>query len=380
MAVDIVSSKKSRLKGIDALRCIAFLMVFISHCGIGLPIGECGVSLFLVISGFVTVYSNLNREPAFSPGFKSNLKFAIKKIKGLYILHVVCTLLMTIKLLIGGNISLGLIVVKFILNLLLIQEWFPLANASINGVSWYLCVILLFYFLYPWVDSFFRKYMDTRKAKIDIVFLITLMFVISFGSRLILGDIDLGNSTVFRSNLCHWLVYYFPPVRLIEILIGCNLALVYLNAENNENDILKWTIYELVTIIALIVVNCLYLNYIELPTIGIFNPSEIWWKDSLVYVLPSIISVFVFARNRGIVTRPLNNGLTSYISNMSRNGFLIHFVVIQYIDSVIERVDTLSVFAENNILKVLLYALVTAISCEIWKHAVNNRERKKGTI
>lgn len=45
---NIGSFNSERLYGIDVLRCITFLMVFISHCGVGLSIGEGAVSLFLV--------------------------------------------------------------------------------------------------------------------------------------------------------------------------------------------------------------------------------------------------------------------------------------------------------------------------------------------
>lgn len=375
---NIGSCNPDRLNGIDLLRCIAFLMVFISHCGVGLSIGEGGVSLFLVISGFVTLYSGLRKNGVFETGLRNNFRYAVNKIRDLYILHVVCTLLMSVKLFVGDNgLSFGFIVLKFVLNMLLIQEWFPISSASINGVAWYLCVLFLFYFIYPWINNYFRSCTKKKEVIRNILLLLFAMTIVSVGSRLLLENATLGNDAVFRSNLNHWVVYYFPPVRLMEMLIGCNLAYIYFSSKHIE-DKGKYSFLELISMFLLVLSNCIYLNYIRIPDFWLISSNESWWKDSLLYILPSMFSVNVFAAGKGVVSNFLNNKIVKYIADLSRSGFLIHFVVIQYLDAIIERVGYIRFPVNDGLIRTMLYALITVVVCEIWKWCKTRKSADRG--
>ena len=364
---NIVNNKSRRLYGIDVLRCVAFLMIFISHCGVRLPLGECGVSIFLVISGFVTMYSCSKKGTVFKVGLKNNFKYAISKIKDLYLLHIVCTLLMTLKLFIGNSgLSSGFIVLKFVLNILLIQEWFPISASSINGVSWYLCVLFLFYFVYPWINNYFSDSCNFKKAERNIFLLLIAIMLICVVSRLLLGNFSLENDKLFRSNLCHWIVYYFPPVRLLEMLVGCNLAYIFI-FKSHIRDARIYSILEVIAVLLLVLSNCLYINYFVISELGLLAMNETWWKDSLLYIIPSMLAVYLFAVGKGVISNFLNNKVVMYIADLSRNGFLIHFVVIQYLDSIIEMTDGITFLFNYDLIRIVVYAIITIISCEIWK-------------
>lgn len=133
---------------LQGLRAIAFLAIFLSHSGIG-PFGcfgAWGVSLFLMMSGFLMSYRYLQKSNTPTFGFS----FVWSKLKKLYPLHII---MMIAKLpfafvyLFRGWISLALLLVAICLNVTLLQIWIP--NESLytllNGPSWFMCVIALAY-------------------------------------------------------------------------------------------------------------------------------------------------------------------------------------------------------------------------------------------
>ena len=142
---------KGKLNQIQALKGIAFLGVFLSHTGFTCfwSIGHWGVSVFLVLSGFMMTYSYYHKNRITNISLKDNILFAWKKIRNLYLLHIITMLTMLVFAFIGIKSDIRILIPKILLNILLLQEWFPLENASINGVSWYLSTAVFTYFLFP---------------------------------------------------------------------------------------------------------------------------------------------------------------------------------------------------------------------------------------
>ncbi len=69
-----------RINGLQFLRLIAFLCIFFSHAMRELSIlGAAGVSVFIILSGFLMTYNYYDREITVNP-----FKFAVRKIKLLY--------------------------------------------------------------------------------------------------------------------------------------------------------------------------------------------------------------------------------------------------------------------------------------------------------
>ena len=74
-----------RITSLQALRAIAFINIFISHCGVTMFFGGAwGVSLFFVLSGFVMYYAYCERD--LGANLLSRIKFAYVKIN--YIIFV----------------------------------------------------------------------------------------------------------------------------------------------------------------------------------------------------------------------------------------------------------------------------------------------------
>lgn len=96
-----------RLEQIEALRGIAFLGVFLSHTGIVCfgAAGHWGVSIFLVLSGFMMMYSYYDKNRITQSGFFYCIQFSAHKIRKLYPLHILTMLSMAAFWFVGGGES-----------------------------------------------------------------------------------------------------------------------------------------------------------------------------------------------------------------------------------------------------------------------------------
>lgn len=115
---------RSRLDSIQGLRAVAYIAIFISHTGTGDYgcLGAWGVSVFLVMSGFLMMMSYLKKDniPKFGLGF------AWGKVKKLYPLHVVTTMFAALYAVKTG-IALKQTVRDIGIHLTMTQMWIPKA-------------------------------------------------------------------------------------------------------------------------------------------------------------------------------------------------------------------------------------------------------------
>lgn len=120
--------RKKKIEAMQALRAIAFIGVVMSHCGFNDSTGAWGVSIFIVMSGFLSVYNHLD-DVKFSTSIKDNIKFSFGKIQRLYPLHMLMTMAAVFPLKIswirGLSKLTGEVLKKFALNSLLLQSWIP---------------------------------------------------------------------------------------------------------------------------------------------------------------------------------------------------------------------------------------------------------------
>ena len=215
---------KGKLNQIQALKGIAFLGVFLSHTGFTWfwSVGHWGVSVFLVLSGFMMTYSYYHRNRIKNTSLKDNILFAWKKIKNLYLLHIITMLAMLIFAFIGIKSDIRIVIPKILLNIFLIQEWFPLENASINGVSWYLSTAVFTYFLFPVI---LKKLENIRDSKVILNYLIALLVIQVFICKAISfipSNLAFFTGKIFLlPNISEWLIYFFPLTRCIDFIIGC---------------------------------------------------------------------------------------------------------------------------------------------------------------
>lgn len=150
-----------KIDSIQAFRGLAFLCVFLSHVPLA-STGPMGVSMFLVMSGFLMALSYDSRMEALPKGLSRSVRFGFKKNRKLYPLHLLTLALMVLytaaELWKHGfapeEVRNAAIALPF--HLVMGQAWLPnrALYFSFNKVSWYLSVCVFAYTVFPF---FFRK-------------------------------------------------------------------------------------------------------------------------------------------------------------------------------------------------------------------------------
>lgn len=145
---------------LQALRFGFAVMIFLHHVELFEAGGSCGVSFFLLLSGFVM--SRGYAEKVAQPGF-SWRHYMGRRILRLWPLHLVCLLVaVAVRVFLYGEEIGGW---WWLPNLCLLQSWLPYPHIyfSGNAVSWCLSDLLFFYALFR---GFHRCCMGGRSAMV----------------------------------------------------------------------------------------------------------------------------------------------------------------------------------------------------------------------
>lgn len=372
-----------KINSLQGLRAIAFLGIFLAHSGIKKfgPAGALGVSIFYILSGFVMIYSYYGKERIQSTGLLDNLKFAWFKIRPLYPLHLLTTALMLVFLIFGSEANtIPQIITKLVLNLLLIQEWFPIADAAINGVSWYLSVSLFCYFLFPWLLRAFEKIQKKRDAILILVLLIEFQFLIVLLASQVSTPANDMNGWL-TDNYTYWLSYKFPPIRLIDFLIGCDLGLLWKLSASGANE---EQIASLRSNLCMIIAICLALGaqFFVLSSYAaqnfLPNTNSHWWTTALIYSIPSCLLIWYTARENNLFARFLSTDFMAKFGNLTRYAFLIHFTVFAYIAAVVRAIGGKAFYKSyGSYIKLVVGLIITIILTLLWEHLSEGRKQKK---
>lgn len=318
---------RSRIESIQVIRAIAFILVFLSHVEL-ISTGPIGVSLFLVLSGFCMTYSYLGTEQRRiqDPSVRNCLRFAWGKVKKLYPLHVI-TLLLVALVIFGGLLlhkgSEAEIAEQggyFVANALLLQSWIPWQHGyfSFNAVSWYLSTSAFSYFIFPWV---FRAIWSKDRKRIarlagtTIALMILVAFILEIGK----------NTWEWQNAIIKWIVYICPVYRAGDFIIGLVAGYIFLtNRQTRGGGGIQHSISEILVVILMIAQVIIYNSNVSQAT----N-----WTLTLFWLPTSVLCIYLFAVNKGIVSRTLSKGKTLvWIGNISGETFLIHQICIKAVE------------------------------------------------
>ncbi len=333
---------KNRINSLQVIRAFAFLGIFTSHSSIVAFSGggAWGVSVFLILSGFLMFCSYGDTDRIKGNGIVYSIRFGIGKIKKLYPLHIVSMFLAMPYLFLEykGYLGIGKIVnptLKMFFNATLMQSWVPNRGFyfSLNAVSWYLSVSLFLYIMFPFILRLMKKYNGIKTAIVVMICTFALQIVMAYVSyRIQIDFID-------NDNFIHWFTYIFPLSRLEDFVIGCNLGYIFMNMKNDvERSCKKYTLLEFGIIVLIILQLATYVLVVSIPSID--DPSissENWWSLTCFWTITSCALIYVFAMNAGKISKILANKSLVFIGNMSANAFLIHQMVYRYLESVEKR-------------------------------------------
>lgn len=325
------------------------------------------VSIFFILSGFVMVYNYYKADKIRSCSFIKNIIFSYRKIKKLWILNLLLTSFLTLFWFSEEqNNPLWLLIYKLLLNILLIQEWFPIKDVSINGVSWFLCTILFANFVFPWWIRIIEKYYTKLIAYILTFFCLFLEIVIAVIANDLQSVLWIQQIPFIETNLSGWLVYSFPLSRFLDIVIGYNLAFIFLNIDSLPK---KYT--NAIQIFALILsfISCIFYN---LYNEDLDNHLLSLLTLNFIFTTSSICLVFTFASNDGYLTNLIGNKIFLYFAQISPQIFLIHPIVFCCINKIyyhIPYIDPLPFIDKYGCyINLTIGFLITILCSEIWKN------------
>lgn len=347
--------KKEKLLSLQVLRALACLGIVLSHIGaVSRSFGRSGVVIFFMLSGFVLTYNYFDRELECS--IKTNSLFAVNKIKKLYLLHIVTLAFMFVITIVQDGFKIlnpVRLALQTVLHILLIQTWVPKSAyySSMNGVAWFLSVMLFLYFCFPFIIGIVKKFRTKKTA----ILCITLSVIIQMLFSLFMEK-------NFINETCGWATYVFPVYRVLDFFEGCCLGYIFIN--RNAEKSIKSGLINLFEIIAVVLVLFTNNNTVLHSQITIF-----------LYYVCAISAIFLFAIKKGFITTFLTNKVMIYLGDLSSNIFLIHSVVLTYINVFfyIIRVNI------NPWVNRILVLVITFIASVLWDKIYSLLKTKKSS-
>lgn len=302
-----------RLTGIQALRAIAFLEIFLGHCGMECFSASFGVAIFTILSGFCMGINYLPKSESLSLSPGNSVKFGISKVKRLYVLHLIMLLITYIMVQMPDSKE---AITSLIADVLLLKSW--RTNSAdyfaYNGVSWYLSMYLFVCMGAPYVIRGIARI----KKKTQ---LITAGAVV-YAAMLVIGYYVSVTPIPIGDGFAKWLTYISPIYRSLDFSMGVMLGWIYLNYNK------EW-VRNSKAVIVLEVFAVLLFFLMEYAYIFVASkyPGLV---DNAYFTFTALLFVWVFAVCGGPITKALDNKVLVLIGNLSSAAFLIHQIVIRW--------------------------------------------------
>ncbi len=306
------------LTALNGIRFIAAISVFLFHSSLA-PIfgpfsdptasswyytifsktGWVSVSMFFILSGFVMGWSS---RPVDHP-----IRFYMRRFAKIYPVNVVVMLVT----LVTGVISISRPDI-WLPNLLLLQTWIPRAENYIGGntPSWFLCAIILFYVIFPFVYRWVRA-LPADKLWTTIFVCYAGMFI----SQLVIyyfthNETPLPGWPFKVGEIQWWLSYTLPLTRVFEFVIGLVLSRI----------ILEGYFIRISTLTSTVLLAISYVIDVNLPFQFSYNLITLY---PLVFLLGSL-AVGDVRGKRSFLNLPV----MQWLGNISFGFYMIHFTVL----------------------------------------------------
>ncbi|MEN8655957.1 acyltransferase [Streptomyces sp. 21So2-11] len=308
----------SSLPSLTGMRMVAALAVFFYHAGELSPLpsvaaagafksvfgqgGWFGVSFFFVLSGFVLTWAA--RPTDTMP------RFWRRRLVKVFPNHLVTLVAATVSSVVLGQ-TLG--VWKTVANMFLLQSWDWHVDiwGGINPVSWSLSCELLFYASFPLV----LRLVNRIKASRLWLWTLGTTAVIALAptvATLVVPSGPLTFAPISEGEL--WFLYAFPPIRMLEFLLGILLARTVQQG--------RWIPLGLLPATALLLA-----TYIL--------SSHVGFSHGLVAVTALPIGLLIAAAAHADINdgwSPVRGPVAVWIGKISFAFYLWHFLVLQTMD------------------------------------------------
>ena len=297
------------IKSLQSLRFVFIMLVVMSYI-IGKSFdfgGECGVSFFFVLSGFILSYAYGRQVQNGKFRWKRFLK---KQLLKFYPLHLVTFLVMVA---LDARLERYFSWPKLLANALLLQSWVPSDDFYFvaNGSSWFLSDLLFFYVvfgvLFTWLNS-----VSLRK----------LIFV---------GAAVLGLYVVLAvsipTSMVNPLLYASPATRLLDFALG--ILLFRFSVSASAGQVERWLGRQSAGCISLIEV--LLVCWVVL-SFFVYERSAIGFRCASMFWGVSPVVLFGFVKTdklRGVVTLCLHHPVMQWLGSISFEIYLTHWITMR---------------------------------------------------
>jgi peptidoglycan/LPS O-acetylase OafA/YrhL len=346
-----MSNKPGQLHSLTGLRFFAALMVFGLHvAGRGnmdksegafnlLGAGMVGVSFFFILSGFVLAWTA-------RPGDGAR-QFYQRRFARIYPLYALCWL-----------IALGLLVVirdhplswQDFAPLSLLQAWVPSDTIyfAVSAVFWSLSCEAFFYLMFPLIFRLLRN-LGTPGRLIGMAIVVAVVVTVAF----VVHPVQEGSAS-------YWFIYFFPPIRIFEFILGILLALQM--KRSSSFPVPLWAAASLVVVV--------YFADSFLP--GAFKPVA-------VTLIPFALVIWAAARADLLgLWSPFRNRILVTLGIWSYSFYLIHSQALTVWITVLGQFGIkISTSSGPTLVAILLGALVVGIVAAAILHKLVEKPAEK---
>ena len=291
--------------------------------------GYLGVGFFFILSGFVLAL-NYEKKVIDNPNFDKK-KFYIARIARIYPLHVLTFCIMLPFVVI--NVWQGYFHWDIAgANLLLLQSYFPIKDFyfSINNVSWSISTEFFFYLMFPFFVIWLHKF---PKLKYILLLIIPIIII---AEPYFKTDLKLEKG----------IFYINPIIRSFDFILGIITCQLYRKVKDTNISFSKGTLIELGSLLLL----------------GIFfyfhNDVARAFRYGIYYWIQMVAIVLVFAMQKGLFSKILQNKGLIYLGEISFAFYMIHMIVIKYGNQYLPKLNDFSKIGIYFIVALILSALI----------------------
>lgn len=323
----------SKIEVLTSLRFFAAIVIILYHarqsftCLHVLPeeiVYSQGVSFFFILSGFILTYVYRN--------FKTTRDYFFylgKRIARLWPLHVATLLLYLLIVPAGMDTTAGTSAIEasttLLLNFTMLQSWVPDLRVffSYNAPSWSISTEFFFYLTLPFLLLGAKRF---KWLPASLCALLTVSSIAVCNSFQIPGWSADGLSL-------QGLLAINPIARILEFALGMTAALIFKDyAGKRATNFVNATILEALTLIATIwaVFNSSPISA-SLEKLSFIGPAGAYWlAEAGIPLLPFTSLIFVFAFQRGLISKILSAGYFVKLGEISFALYLVHFPLLEY--------------------------------------------------
>ena len=360
------SVEKTRLKQLDGLRLLFIFMIILSHSvGFTYSYGykdffykyfmaaNLGVNYFFLSSGFMLYITNYNKKLKID--VISCIMFAINKIKKIYPLYIISTIMMLFIYLLLSQ-QYGDMLISLIIHIMLIQSWLGVSKyiGILNQVSWFLSALFFIYILSPIMIDFLQKHFRNWLRLIILFVFVLVMIALTQNLWIYL---DKNPNIIFDS-----LSYSSPLSRVLVVFLGMILGKIYLATQGIKKYKTILSILEILLYIGIII------YWLLIKVKGFYFIYDL--------VLLSLLLI-VFAYGKGIVSEILKCKVFSIPGKNVMYLFLLHYPVIRFLYMI--NIKPYTWGNKTGIIEIVLVFLITGLVSFITYKLLEYRKSAKTT-